>query len=127
MFYDTQHNVMLSFAYFIVILVVFLLSAVMLSVIHHINLAKCTVTTSENWYILCYKVSWRGHRFIILFYSYTSITHDILKIHWSFFTNSIWRQNILDPLHLKLLRPFHFLIQFSDRIRLFCTVYKLPF
>ncbi len=57
----------------------------------------------------------------------TVITHDILKIHWSFFTSTIWRQNILEPLHLKLLRPLHFLIRFSDRIRLFCTVYKLPF
>jgi hypothetical protein len=48
MFKDTQHNVMLNVAYFIVILVVFLLSVVMLSVIHHINFAKYSVTSSEN-------------------------------------------------------------------------------
>jgi hypothetical protein len=59
--------------------------------------------------------------------TFTVITHDISKIHWSFFTSVIWRQNILELLHLKLLHPFHFLIRFSDQIRLICTVYELLF
>ncbi len=41
--------------------------------------------------------------------------------------SAIWRQNILKQLHSKLLHPLHFWIRFLDRIRLFCTVYKLLF
>jgi hypothetical protein len=41
--------------------------------------------------------------------------------------SAIGRQNILEPLRLKLLHPPHFWIRFLDWIRLFCTEYKLPF
>ncbi len=63
-------------------------------------------------------------------FEFENITPDILGSIDLLYNNklsAIWRQNILELLHFKLLHPPHFWIRFLDRIRLFCTVYKLPF
>ncbi len=64
--------------------------------------------------------------FSLLFFQ-SFITHDILRIHWSLITSAFWRQNILEPLHLKCSAPS---ISGSGSLigsDSFCTVYELRF
>jgi len=60
-------------------------------------------------------------------YSYHARYFRILESHSVNLNRRHLAPNILELLHLKMLLPLYFWIRFPDWIRLFCTVFKLPF